>query len=332
MSPDALVEDPALPQISEALDPGAMTARLATLDGIPPGSRVIAAEVLKHNHGKRCSLAYLLEGDVGRRARLFAKVFKSRRGAAIFLQMRRLHAAVRRPDLVLPHPLGYLPELRMLVTEYLDGYALASDLYDGRSDEAARRMARAILELHACGVGCARRWVPRKELRNTADWIAGLTERDFENRERAWALLDRLALRSDRLPRKLDLPVHRDFYADQFWDCDGRTALLDLDDVRAGDPALDLGNFLAHLRLRPLQFPATADGCRLGRDVFLSAYREAAAKRLDLGRDLERRVRFYESTTLVRLAGVYASRERWADTLPARLLDLCERTIEEERG
>jgi streptomycin 6-kinase len=42
-------------------------------------------------------------------------------------------------------------------------------------------------------------------------------------------------------------PIHRDFYHDQIMFANGRTYLVDLDLVSLGHPALDVGNFLAHL-------------------------------------------------------------------------------------
>ena len=43
--------------------------------------------------------------------------------------------------------------------------------------------------------------------------------------------------------------AHNDFYDDQMIvQPDGRAALVDLEEVGPGDPLLDVGNFLAHLR------------------------------------------------------------------------------------
>ncbi|MDQ7087987.1 MAG: hypothetical protein Q9Q13_09085 [Acidobacteriota bacterium] len=99
---------------------------------------------------------------------------------------------------------------------------------------------------------------------------------------------------------------------------DGTTALLDLDDAREGDRALDVGNFLAHLTLRGLQFPASARVCEEARPLFLETYLEQVPDARD---DLPRRVLFYETTTLFRLCGVYAGRARWARRLPPVLFD-----------
>ena len=103
-----------------------------------------------------------------------------------------------------------------------------------------------------------------------------------------------------------------------------RTALLDLDTARLGDPAVDIGNCLAHLELRALQFPDSTPGCPEARAVFRDAYLSAGDP---AETDLTTRIRFHEATSLLRLAGVYGSRPRWSTVLPPRLLDACEAVL-----
>ncbi len=329
MSARLRILDPALPGLADALDPVAATPRLAgVLAGSPLAPRgevrVLGVDLVKHKPGRRCALVYTLEGAEGR-LRLFAKVFANDRGAQILTTMARVADAAPPDELLVPRPVGYVPELKLLVTEFLEGIALAPALYAGASREPARRMARAVAALHALDVPLARRWSPRKEARNTREWIVGLTGRGPGAPGRAAGLLESLERRVSELPPGAETPVHRDFYADQVWDCDGRTAILDLDDARTGDPAVDVGNFLAHLALRPLQFPETTAGCALARPAFLEAYLERLPAAAETG--FRERVRFYEAASLLRLAGVYAARQRWAAELPVLLLDTCESVL-----
>jgi len=321
--------DPTLPNLPFVLDRHRMTVELAPYHGLKGRWQVTAVEILKHKKGKRCSLAFLLQSDDGELTRLFGKLFRTERGAGIFHQMDRFHQALHTSSLIVPRPVGYLAERRLLVTEYLDGTDFAAEMYTGRSLEPVRRMAAALAELHASSAACPRRWAPRKEIRNTADWLAGLAGRKPARSERAWSLLDRLTRYSTTIARKLEFPIHRDCYPEQFWNCDDGVALLDLDDVRSGDPATDIGNFLAHLILRPMQYPATAAGCDLAALHFVEAWIEEVGSRFDPGQDFRSRVRFYTATTLVRLAGVYAARERWAETVPELLLDACVEIVDE---
>ncbi len=71
--------------------------------------------------------------------------------------------------------------------------------------------------------------------------------------------------------------AHNDFYDDQLLQlADGRLALVDLEDIGPGDPMLDVGNFLGHLRWSwQSRDEARAENCRL----FHADLREAALRR-----------------------------------------------------
>ena len=331
-----LLSDPALPGLAEALDPEAMTPRLARLTTLLHGEesavqkpwRVVEVEILKHTPGHRCALGYTLDGP-GVKRRLFGKVFSGQRGPEILETMERLAAAIPRQVLLIPRPVGHLPDLRLLLTEYLDGTPLAPSLYQGTSEAPARRIAAALATLHECEARFVRRWSAQQEWANTEEWFARSPLSAAPCSERVKGLLRMLSRRAALLPEVSEGPVHRDFYAEQIRDCGGQSALLDLDDARLGDAALDIGNFLAHLKLRSLQFAELARGCERGRPVFLEEYeqRRAGARAADM-ETLRQRVAFYEATSLLRLAGVYSRRDRWADRLPGMLLDSCEAMLD----
>src|SRR5438876_804673 len=86
------------------------------------------------------------------------------------------------------------------------------------------------------------------------------------------ALVRRLAGYLEQSPAA-DLPIHGDFSPKQVVLTNGAVTLIDLDRSVRGDPALDLGLFLAHLEHDALL------GClpagRLGplRDALLAGYR-----------------------------------------------------------
>lgn len=318
----AAVVDPGLPAVGELLHAPAMGERLGRLLGMPV--RIGGIDVIKHKPGRRLSLAYVLDGGGGPR-RVFAKAFASDRGMAVFVLMDRIADALARAPLRVPRPLAYVPELRLLVTEFVDGSPLADAIYGGLSDEPAQRAALALAALHGSGVTSARAWTPAKEMRTAREWLLSLHGRGgVEQGSRAAALLAAVGQGAPAPDAATATLVHRDFYADQLWDAGGVTAVLDLDDARAGDPAVDVGNFLAHLELRAAQFPATREGCRRAAPVFAAAYEDARGSALE--GSWPDRVRFYRTASLLRLAGVYAARERWSETLPPLLLDLAERS------
>jgi hypothetical protein len=101
------------------------------------------------------------------------------------------------------------------------------------------------------------------------------------------------------------VPAHRDFHDGQLLAAGECVTLLDLDTACLAAPELDVANFLAHLRLRSLQFPdfQRDEACR----SFLEGLSESGAGALDADR-----LRWYEATALLRIACVHAFRPRWA--------------------
>ena len=71
--------------------------------------------------------------------------------------------------------------------------------------------------------------------------------------------------------------AHNDFYDDQMLVLpDGRIALVDFEEVGPGDPMLDVGNFLAHLRWTS-RFGRDREA--LARDAYSQLFRSAALER-----------------------------------------------------
>jgi Ser/Thr protein kinase RdoA (MazF antagonist) len=114
-------------------------------------------------------------------------------------------------------------------------------------------------------------------------------------------------------------PIHRDFYHDQVLAGEHGISILDFDDAAMSEPALDVANFLAHLRLLALEErEATEDVARVAA-AFSASYRELDA---DLDPAL---VRFLEGATLLRLAGIHLQRS--GELLSDRLLAHSEQLL-----
>jgi aminoglycoside phosphotransferase (APT) family kinase protein len=90
-------------------------------------------------------------------------------------------------------------------------------------------------------------------------------------------------------------PVHGDFYGDQVVVLPDAIGVVDFDRAHLGDPAVDLGLFIAHLeRAALLSGPAT-DGAEAARDDMLRGYGLVT-------RGLHERVRLHVAAGLLRLA------------------------------
>ena len=110
--------------------------------------------------------------------------------------------------------------------------------------------------------------------------------------------------------------AHNDFYDDQMLILpDGRVALVDFEEAGPGDPMLDVGNFLAHLKW------ASCFGRNKRRDgsgAYYQQFRSAALERLNWN---ERDLVFREAVCLFRICTNTIRRPQgdWQDRLEAGL-------------
>lgn len=298
--------DPKLKGVAAVLEP-AWTTALAEKLGCPdkPGS---APEILTYRFGKRCVLRLRWGAETAIvklvRPGKLGKLVEAHEKTAIELELtvpEILHVDHRVGALVMTEIRG--TGLNVVGAEAaLPAYA------------AAGRMLR---NYHTLAFPSAAKRTVGDELAQLSAWCdraSGL----FPD------LAGDLALGQARLT-SLPVPVarytvrlHRDFYDKQVIVGDeGDVALLDLDTSIAGDAALDLGNFMAHVHLRKLQ---TADEGLLPAavsDAFLKGY----------GPDNETRDRlvWWQTAALLRLAVVYSLRPRWRTMVLPLLkeLELC---------
>jgi hypothetical protein len=311
--------DPELPTLVDASDP----ERVGPLLGDALATSVTGVEVELGHYGRRhrCVLRYrcsTTSGPDGART-VFGKVACDDRGQAATEGARALAEAIRRagePGVTVPDPLGYDPGLRLALFDEVRGRPLLGGLLEGSVvglpplpgapslegalDDAARLLAL----LHRVPAGPGPRRDAGAELDAVAASVAPLLP-----------LVPGLAARLDgRLvgaghglvaaPEAPEVMCHGDFSPGQLLFGPGGCAVVDLDTICRGDPALDLGHFLAYLRLGLLKAaPDAATAARAGRrlgDRFLDSYARAAGGAGAAG--LRDRAARYETVSLVRLA------------------------------
>jgi len=162
---------------------------------------------------------------------------------------------------------------RALVFEWIQGRVLSDAVADPEFDVRELRVAGATLaELHGVESGALKRTTRADEAATLRAAGAHLRILCPDLAPRLGALVRRLAGHLEQSP-PLDLPIHGDFNPTQVVLTNGVVTLIDLDRSVRGDPALDLGNFLAHLEHDVLIGHLPAD--RLGplRDSLLAGYR-----------------------------------------------------------
>ena len=187
------------------------------------------------------------------------------------------------------------------------------------------RRVQVILALHSSQLELRR----RHDLSNELDSLVERVDRLCAEC-RALAPIARHCLRLVRLGGEgirgwRSRPVHRDFYHDQILVTERGLSVLDFDDATMSEPAVDVANFLAHLRLLSLQATGRADGLTPIATAFTHRYQ-------DLDPALDRGlVQFLEGATLLRLAEIHLPRRR-GEWLATRLLEESARLLRSPQG
>jgi aminoglycoside phosphotransferase (APT) family kinase protein len=276
--------DAGLPTLLDATEPARAGRLLAEALGRRPARLGVTAH--RYSRSDRAMLRYT---DAGHTV-AYGKVAADERGmhadAALASVGRALACLPANARFEVPRPLGYTTPLRLQLLGALPGAPVLSDLLRARARggpasaaallDAVAGCARVAATLHRLDLVPGRRRSAvaevtqlRKDIAALADVAPGLGAWLERGLARAEAGLEATAPQAPG-------PCHGDLKHNQIL-CDGRRwALVDFDTVCLAEPALDLGHFLAYLRLKA----AAAGGPELAAalaDGFLDAYAEAAA-------------------------------------------------------
>ncbi len=292
------IDDPLLPHLARVRDPASMAQRLACVVG---DATVTGAHLVRHKQGRRAIVGY----DLDNGEHFYGKTFASERGPKVYRIAQRICVAQAfGPDVALPRPVAFLADLKLLIQRAVAGEPVEMDLRGGNVDLAGR-IAEALHRFHSSGLDLGRTHTLAKELVPLTMRTEALVGHVPDLHAQAWSLHDRLlalAALADSSVQWRCCPVHRDFYHDQVLIDDGRLAVLDLDDAAMSEPAVDVANFAAHLRLLGIQHPDDAAALERVEGAFV-----AYAIRLDPALDTVL-LPHLMAATMLRLAGIHVAR------------------------
>lgn len=231
-------DDPELPGLAAAADPEAALALVKKhVMAIPP--RRIRVEVVRYRPGSHAVVRHRLG-----KAKFYARVMKPAATSAL------LDAAevVARSDFSVPRIAGYWKDGAVVWTTEIPGENMRQYIRAGKQPDLDTLLG-GLESLWAVPVEAGNgrpfnlsgRYRGAKQEINIAARDHDGVRREFD---RAVAALDPFI--QSWQPRGT---AHNDFYDDQMLVLpDGRLALVDFEETGPGDPMLDVGNFLAHLR------------------------------------------------------------------------------------
>ena len=323
--------DPAMPWLEDALDPlcaaRELSGRLQLNERPLRVSSVQTVRLVRHKRGRRALLEYAVDLDEDRAVprTYVAKVRARRLDRDTYELLHALRGSGFGDDAAdgirVPSPAGLVKRFNMWLSEKVSGTAATEFLLGAGAHDVMCHVFNAAEKLHNASVLPVREHTMSDELSTLSDRICQLGARrpDLQRRiDDLFRACEQLALGYLEYERT---PVHRDYYGDQLL-IEGRDVwLLDLDQFSMGDPALDYGNFLAHVTELALRQTGATDAAITANNALLESCHVAH------GAEFAERVEVYHTLTLVRHLWISTEKvERRSVTDP--LLSLCENRLE----
>lgn len=326
-----VTSDPHMPFLSRAMNPGDMAERFAQalpcLDAAQH-IEILAITVTRYKPRRRCIITYdVAAHDRGGTIRKLAVVGKVRaRGTDTFthnlLQTLRTGSfgASAGDGILVPESLGLVKDVHMGVQRHVPGESLGRLLECPSGPRHARRAAEAIHKLHAVSPPADRRHTVDDEIRILREQLTDVAQAQPCWRGRVERLLEGCARIAAGIRQEPPCGIHRDFYPDQILADGDRMYLMDLDLYSEGPPALDIGNFVAHLDEHSLRRFGDPDHLADRKKIVMDRYLQIS--------DKTTREAILSWATLSLVRHVAISR-RLPERRPftAALLDLCEERV-----
>ncbi|MEK7322960.1 MAG: phosphotransferase [Pseudomonadota bacterium] len=320
-----LSDDPALPNLREALNPTAAARIFQENGNLHPILRcpLVSATLVRHKPGRRAVIEYAFENHQrNETSLLIGKIRRQRsgRGAFDLLQnfQRNGFDEGSLDNIFVPAPIAHIKPLRLNLQRKVTGTEATQLLAGAHGVDVARRIAEAAYKIHRADIAPRHRHDMIDELRFLHTRLDQVAQQQL-----AWCLrLDRLKRSASRIGMALTpsrtCGIHRDFYADQIIVDGERLWLLDFDLYCAGDPGLDIGNFVGHITEQSLRLYGGPAALLEVENTLIEHYAELA------GDEARPAIRVYTLLTLMRhiyLSTQHEERQPYTEAL----LTLCER-------
>lgn len=324
--------DSKLKMLAQFFDPASgprLLQPLAGAIGLNGTAQLAKVEVLGYRLERRGTLSVSVQ-ERTRTVSLVAKLVRPEKAAGLFEELQALEkngfGATSDNNIRVPHPLAVTPE-GVLWLEAVFDLSLHDLVGTGPYVSACRSTGLVLQRLHSAKLPNLPTFSVEEaqaQLKTLALETAQIYPVLRESIEGVWQQLE---TRAPAVAEKETVPVHRDFYDKQLLVGANRITLLDTDTLALGDPAVDVGNFLAHLVLRGKQNALSEKTTGEARANFLEAYR--SGQQVGMSEAFQKRTVWWEAATLLRLACLYSLRPRWRK-LALPLLEQSEKTLRGE--
>jgi len=252
-------------------DVDAVSRRLA---GHIPGLRLERAHVVSDSPGKRQVIAYSGTDGSGHGVELIGKAYVDASRARRLHDTLTLLSTLNRAEAGVPRPVALLSDLGLSLQERVSGRTL-DQLDDPARVSALGAAARWLSRLHAVGFAFERRVNPASERRKMSEWSALVAQHLPDVAAVASALQRRLDTLAPLAEMPGSAPIHKDFHYQHVLVSGDGVRIIDLDEVRSGEPGHDVAHFSAYLWLLSLREERSQSDARAFDAAFADAYGRA---------------------------------------------------------
>lgn len=294
-----------MPELECALDRHRMQPILAALaesQALADGPvRLSSSRMVRHKPGRRCIVRYQLKsrnGTTDQRQTLLGKMRARSFDQKTFELMQQLWRGSFGPKsgdtIRVPEPVGAIPQLNMWLQRYIEAQTLAEQLDLPNAGDLCFVAAVALYKLHSSGPCPKRQHTLNDEIRILDKGLDDVKKSLVCFAERIDQVQQACKSLAQRIDNYVSTSIHRDFYPNQLLMNGDSVWLLDLDLYAEGDPALDVGNFVAHLQEASLRRYGHGHGYSHLEQAFLDGYQAASARPLSFS------IQSYVTLTLAR--------------------------------
>jgi hypothetical protein len=222
-------------------------------------ARLASVELVAHRKGRRALIAYDVElPREGKRERILGKHFSdSAQARRVWNTSLALHRDRLGRIFTVPHPLDWIPELSLVLYRPALGRSLTDAIIARDAESFLLLAAESLAQLHASRLSLDRRFDQPKELRSLANWVSLVRAAHPDQEGAALDVLEQMRERGPEIDFEVDVPIHKDLHHEHLVR-GPRLAVLDVDEMRFGDPSFDLAHFCIYLNL----LATHADGSR----------------------------------------------------------------------
>ncbi|HSG30844.1 MAG TPA: phosphotransferase [Thermodesulfobacteriota bacterium] len=256
--------DSRMPYMKYALDPEYMQSLFDThmLSNSQPKPKISSIEVIRYKKERRCLLEYKFRNN-----RNLCLIGKTKARGSVKSNYKLNDALYnsgfdeKSDDFIsIPKPVFYNKNLNMWFQRKVDGDNYRNLLLSTNGLEYTKLIARSAHKIHKCNIDSGKTHTIDNEIEILEDRLSKVSV----SKPTLSGRINNTLLAAKNLASSIADPVlcsiHRDFYHDQLIINGNRIYLLDFDLYCKGDPAVDIGNFLAHLTELSIRTNGNADG------------------------------------------------------------------------